>query len=108
MTPRMSYTFSASLRVTDLNQLKISRASGSVSYTHLDVYKRQVRQRVCQGLGCLGVVLDEAANRALKGEGTSSAPDSRVLVRVIPANEELMVVRGVVACLEDRGEESAP
>ena len=68
----------------------------------------QVRQRVCQGLGCLGVVLDEAANRALKGEGTISAPDSRVLVRVIPANEELMVVRGVVACLEDRGEESAP
>ena len=60
----------------------------------VDVYKRQV--------------LDEAANRALKGEGTISAPDSRVLVRVIPANEELMVVRGVVACLEDRGEESAP
>ncbi len=68
----------------------------------------QVRRQICQGLDYLGVALDQEVNRTLKGEGVISAPDSRVTVRVIPANEELMVVRCVVACLEGRDAESAP
>lgn len=55
----------------------------------------RLRAAVLEKIACLGVVFDEEANRTLKGEGVLSAPDSRVTVRVIPANEELMVVRAV-------------
>ena len=64
----------------------------------------RVRERVCQGLICLGVKIDAALNRELKAEGVISAPDSQVLVRVIAANEELMVVRAACAFLNNQRE----
>lgn len=52
-----------------------------------------IRTRVCQGLGFLGIELDELLNR--QGEPVISSAKSRVLVRMIPTNEELMIVRSV-------------
>ena len=53
-----------------------------------------VRAAILGGLEPLGIVLDPAANGALRGtEGEISAPSSRVKVFVIPANEELVVAR---------------
>ncbi|HND52003.1 MAG TPA: hypothetical protein PLV92_06395 [Pirellulaceae bacterium] len=41
----------------------------------------------------LGVVLDDAANAAAKGECRISAADSRTQVWIVPTNEELIVAR---------------
>jgi acetate kinase len=56
-----------------------------------------VRKRICEGLDFLGVRLDSAANDA--NAAVISAGDSRVRVRVIETNEDLMIVRHVVALL---------
>jgi acetate kinase len=56
-----------------------------------------VRGRICGGLDFLGIRLDAAANDA--NAGLISAGDSRVRVRVIETNEDLMIVRHVVSLL---------
>jgi acetate kinase len=50
-----------------------------------------IRERVCTGLGWLGLEPDAAANAA--GGPLISAPSSRVSAWVIPTNEELMIAR---------------
>lgn len=56
-----------------------------------------VRKRICEGMDFLGIRLDFAANDA--NAALISAFDSRVRVRVIETNEDLMIVRHVVALL---------
>jgi acetate kinase len=56
-----------------------------------------VRKRICEGLDFLGIRLDSAANDA--NAALISAGDSRVRVRVIETNEDLMIVRHVVSLL---------
>ncbi|MEI2779120.1 MAG: acetate kinase [Tetrasphaera sp.] len=56
-----------------------------------------LRARVLGSLGVLGVVLDESANAAARGEGLLSAPQSRVAAYVVPTNEELQIARESVA-----------
>jgi acetate kinase len=50
-----------------------------------------VRGRICEGLGFLGVRLDEAANS--RNADVISSAESAVRVRVIRTNEELVVAR---------------
>ena len=57
-----------------------------------------VRARICDGLGFLGIELDEKRNAA--NEGVISATSSRVAVRVIHTDEELMIARSVCLALE--------
>ena len=52
-----------------------------------------IRARICDGLDFLGLHIDEAANDA--NGAVISAATSRVTVRVIPTNEELMIARAV-------------
>ena len=52
-----------------------------------------VRARICQGLEFLGLDLDDSRNAA--GEDVISSDASRVVVRVIPANEERVIARSV-------------
>jgi acetate kinase len=53
-----------------------------------------LRAGVCANLEGLGIRLDPSRNGALRGqEGLISAPDSRVKVLVVPANEERVVAR---------------
>ncbi|HYY99657.1 MAG TPA: acetate kinase, partial [Pyrinomonadaceae bacterium] len=58
----------------------------------------EVRERVCEGLGWMGVELDQAANRATtaRREGLISRADSRLAVYVIPTDEELLIARDTV------------
>jgi acetate kinase len=56
-----------------------------------------VRARICDGLGFLGVELDEHRNAA--NEGVISATACRVAVRVIRTDEELMIARTVCRVL---------
>ena len=53
----------------------------------------RIRRMVCDKLAPLGVRLDEARNEVCRGQAIISAPDSKVCVRVIPANEELGIAR---------------
>jgi acetate kinase len=53
------------------------------------------RAEVCAGLGALGIVLDTQRNN-VRGAAMISAEDSPVTVRVIPAEEDLMIVNHVV------------
>lgn len=53
-----------------------------------------VRARICEGLGFLGLELDEARNTAHAPIISSEA--SRVTVRVVPTDEELMIARSVL------------
>ena len=53
----------------------------------------EVRARICQGLEFLGIELDAARNAA--HAGVISGANSRVMVRVIPTDEERMIARTV-------------
>jgi acetate kinase len=57
----------------------------------------EVRTRICQGLEFLGIVLDETEN--VKNETIISTNTSKVCVRVIQTNEELMIARLVCRVL---------
>ena len=58
-----------------------------------------VRAKVCEYLGYLGVTLDAEANRKRGQEIMISTPDSKVKVYMIPTNEELAIARETVALL---------
>jgi len=49
----------------------------------------EIRARICDRLGWLGVRIDEEANR--RGEPVISLPGSPVVVRIIPTDEERMI-----------------
>ena len=53
-----------------------------------------VRARICDGLGFLGIELEEKRNAANAGAISSTA--SRVVVRVIHTVEELMIARSAI------------
>ncbi|MGP8210631.1 MAG: acetate/propionate family kinase [Syntrophobacteraceae bacterium] len=57
-----------------------------------------VRARICDGLGFLGIELDEKRNGA--NEGVISAAAGRVAVRVIRTDEELTIARTVCRVLD--------
>ena len=56
-----------------------------------------VRARICDGLGFLGIEVEEKRNAA--NEGVISAPSSRVAVRVIRTDEEGMIAKTVCRIL---------
>ena len=58
-----------------------------------------VRARICEGLGFLGIALDEARN--LAGATVISREGSGVTVRVIPTDEESEIARSVLQLLDE-------
>lgn len=56
-----------------------------------------VRARICEGLGFLGIQLDETRNAA--GEPVISADASRAQVRVIRTDEDILIARAVFRIL---------
>lgn len=61
-----------------------------------------VRTRICEGLGFLGIALEEKRNAA--NEGVISAATGRVAVRVIHTDEERMIAKTVCRVLGLPGE----
>lgn len=57
----------------------------------------EVRARICQGLGFLGIEIDPARNDA--GQTVISTPDARVTVRVIKTDEEVQIARDICELL---------
>jgi acetate kinase len=67
-----------------------------------------VRSLACQGLDCMGIVLDEEKNRLAAGllePMDIAAPDSTVRVLVIPTNEEKMIARETLVAVERHREQ---
>ncbi|REJ66612.1 MAG: acetate/propionate family kinase [Planctomycetota bacterium] len=61
----------------------------------------RIRAAVCAELSELGIVLDQAANEAARGESQINAAKSRVQVWVVPTNEEIIVARQAREHLEN-------
>jgi acetate kinase len=57
-----------------------------------------IRARICEGLGFLGLDLDESLNT--KSAGVISKSDTKATVRVLRTDEELMIARHVTRCLK--------
>ncbi len=52
------------------------------------------RENVCDGLQFMGAILDKEKNNTLRGtEGIISTADSKIIIAVIPTNEELMIAQ---------------
>jgi acetate kinase len=67
-----------------------------------------LRAEICADLDCLGLKLDKAANNACRAsEAVISAPDSKVEVRVIPTNEEIVIARNAWRLLEKNSQKKA-
>jgi acetate kinase len=58
----------------------------------------EVRLRICAGLGFLGIELDEARNQQAAGVISSDA--SRVSVRIVRTDEEVMIARSLQRALQ--------
>lgn len=52
-----------------------------------------IREKICEGLGFLGVALDAEANRSVGADKVISSADSRVRTVVVVMNEELVIAR---------------
>ncbi|MBX3279857.1 MAG: acetate kinase [Acidobacteria bacterium] len=62
----------------------------------------EVRAKICRGLEWCGLSLDDEINREMIGrrEGRISTEDSRLAAYVIPTDEELLIARDTVRCVE--------
>jgi acetate kinase len=60
-----------------------------------------IRARICEGLGFLGIELNETRNA--ENAAVISTDAGRVAVRVIRTDEELMIARSVCRILENKG-----
>ena len=56
-----------------------------------------IRRRICDGLGFLGIELDEKKNQ--KNHSLISSPKAKVQVHVIPTNEELIIAQSTLSFL---------
>lgn len=61
-----------------------------------------IRERICAGLDFLGIALDDASN----GNNSPLISSGTVAVRVIPTDEEAVIVKAVVNILEKKGSSS--
>jgi acetate kinase len=81
--------------------LQLNGADALVFTAGIGENREGIRAAVCADLDQLGVVLDPAANAAVRArEAVISAPESKVKIMVIPTNEELVVAREVKRFLE--------
>jgi len=64
----------------------------------------EVRAEICSGMEWCGLAIDPERNRAAVGrEAMIGAVGARIGAFVIPADEEIVIARDTVACLEGRG-----
>ncbi len=68
----------------------------------------EMRARVCQGLECLGILIDLERNRVRGVEAEISATDSRVKIYSIPTNEELVIARDTAEIISRAHRSEAP
>lgn len=60
-----------------------------------------LRNKIISNLDNLGIILDEEKNNENPKEGIISSPDSKIIIAVIPTNEELIVAKEVEKYIKD-------
>jgi acetate kinase len=66
----------------------------------------EIRARICEGLEWAGLKIDHKRNQRMAGvEGQISTADSSLHAFVIPTNEELLIARDTVRCVEGEQQE---
>jgi len=61
----------------------------------------EIRARICDGLQWAGLTLDAERNAQTRGTATQiGTPDSRLQAWVIPTDEEILIARDTVRCIE--------
>jgi acetate kinase len=81
--------------VAELNGLDMLVFTGGIGENDI-----ASRAEICAGLGALGIFIDPVRNN-VRGEVVISAENSPVTVRVIPAEEDLMIVNHVVRLMAE-------
>lgn len=67
-----------------------------------------LRAEICNDLDCIGIKLEPAANAVCRAtEAVISSPSSKVEVRVIPTNEEIVIARNAWNLLEEHAQPAA-
>jgi acetate kinase len=67
----------------------------------------EIRAQICEGLEWAGLKLDHDKNNQMAGvEGQISTNDSRLHAFVIPTDEELLIARDTVRCIQDESHSS--
>ncbi|MBN1834633.1 MAG: acetate kinase [Spirochaetales bacterium] len=85
------FTRSARKYIAALATCLADRLDALVFTAGIGEHSPVVRERICQGLGILGVAIDPQKNQSARGEVDISAPGSRTAVLVIPTDEEKMI-----------------
>ena len=68
----------------------------------------RLRTEICEGLGCLGVQLDDKRNATAAADCDVAAPDSSARVLIIHTREELMIAREVRSLASDSTAGTSP
>jgi acetate kinase len=69
----------------------------------------EIRAQICEGLEWAGLKIEPQRNQRMAGvEGQISTGDSALHVFVVPTNEELLIARDTVGCVESEKQESPP
>jgi acetate kinase len=61
----------------------------------------EVRKTSCEGLGFLGITIDDTANESKENEKTITTPGSPTRVLVVPTNEELVIARDTMRIVSE-------
>jgi acetate kinase len=79
----------------------LGRVDAAIFGAGIGEHSVAVRARICTGLDAMGIVFDEAKNRAANGrEACFSADGSRVALWVVPLDEEYQIARAAAQLLE--------
>jgi acetate kinase len=74
--------------------LEMNGADALIFTAGIGENEADLREKVCANLDFCGLKLDLEANRAVRAtEAVISTPDSKIEVRVIPTNEEIIIAR---------------
>ena len=61
-----------------------------------------IRERICDGLECLGIIIDKELNNVRGEEAIVSRGLTGTTIMVIPTNEELMIARDTLGLVNNR------
>jgi acetate kinase len=70
-------------------------------------HSAEIRRRACQGLGFLGLELDESANAGCTPDADVASPASRARILVIATREDLTIAREIKRLIDCREKEGA-
>lgn len=96
----MVYAYSAARGIASLIPA-ISGLDALVFTAGIGEHSLAMRERICEFLFWMDIVLDKKMNATLDIEGLISSSESKVKIIVIPTNEEIMIARETCALLKN-------